>query len=50
MQWTEEDKENARQKAEENSSVQIPLKEQGKNVFPQNYFSKLDLFGVTWQI
>ncbi|XP_067459650.1 mRNA N(3)-methylcytidine methyltransferase METTL8 isoform X1 [Thunnus thynnus] len=30
VQWTEEDKENARQKAEENSSVQIPLKEQGK--------------------
>ncbi|XP_067459651.1 mRNA N(3)-methylcytidine methyltransferase METTL8 isoform X2 [Thunnus thynnus] len=28
VQWTEEDKENARQKAEENSSVQIPLKEQ----------------------
>uniref|UniRef100_A0A3Q4AER9 tRNA N(3)-cytidine methyltransferase n=1 Tax=Mola mola TaxID=94237 RepID=A0A3Q4AER9_MOLML len=30
IQWTEEDKENARLKAEENSSVQIPLKEQGK--------------------
>nr|XP_019945503.1 PREDICTED: methyltransferase-like protein 8 isoform X1 [Paralichthys olivaceus] len=30
VQWTEEDKENARQKTQENSSVQIPLKEQGK--------------------
>ncbi|XP_038576426.1 mRNA N(3)-methylcytidine methyltransferase METTL8 isoform X1 [Micropterus salmoides] len=30
VQWTELDKENARQKAEENSCVQIPLKEQGK--------------------
>lgn len=29
VQWTEEEKENARQKAQENSSVQIPLKEQG---------------------
>ncbi|XP_045910354.1 mRNA N(3)-methylcytidine methyltransferase METTL8 isoform X4 [Micropterus dolomieu] len=29
VQWTELDKENARQKAEENSCVQIPLKEQG---------------------
>lgn len=35
------------QKAQENSSVQIPLKEQGKNVFPQNYFYKIDLIGVT---
>ncbi|KAM9347504.1 tRNA N(3)-cytidine methyltransferase METTL8, mitochondrial [Symphorus nematophorus] len=33
VQWTEEDKENARQKAEENSSIQIPLKEQGKSKF-----------------
>ncbi|XP_070832649.1 tRNA N(3)-methylcytidine methyltransferase METTL8, mitochondrial [Chaetodon trifascialis] len=30
VQWTEEDKENARQKAEENSCVKIPFKEQGK--------------------
>ncbi|XP_041806321.1 mRNA N(3)-methylcytidine methyltransferase METTL8 [Chelmon rostratus] len=30
VQWTEEDKENAQQKAEENSCVKIPLKEQGK--------------------
>ncbi|XP_051259413.1 mRNA N(3)-methylcytidine methyltransferase METTL8 [Dicentrarchus labrax] len=30
IQWTEEDKENARRKAEENSSIQIPLREQGK--------------------
>ncbi|GLD67535.1 methyltransferase-like protein 8 isoform X1 [Lates japonicus] len=30
VQWTEEDKENARQKAQENSCVQIPLREQGK--------------------
>ncbi|XP_062287244.1 mRNA N(3)-methylcytidine methyltransferase METTL8 [Scomber scombrus] len=30
VQWTEEDKENAWQKAQENSSVHIPLKEQGK--------------------
>ncbi|XP_060944395.1 mRNA N(3)-methylcytidine methyltransferase METTL8 [Limanda limanda] len=30
VQWTEEDKENARQKAQENSSVHIPLNEQGK--------------------
>ncbi|XP_040004154.1 mRNA N(3)-methylcytidine methyltransferase METTL8 isoform X2 [Xiphias gladius] len=30
VQWTEEDKENARQKAQENSCEQIPLKEQGK--------------------
>ncbi|XP_071378883.1 tRNA N(3)-methylcytidine methyltransferase METTL8, mitochondrial [Centroberyx affinis] len=30
VQWTEEEKENARQKAEENSRVQIPLQEQGK--------------------
>ncbi|XP_042351117.1 mRNA N(3)-methylcytidine methyltransferase METTL8 [Plectropomus leopardus] len=30
VQWTEEDKENARQRAEENSSIQIPLEEQGK--------------------
>lgn len=30
IQWTEEDIENARQKAEENSSVQIPLHEQRK--------------------
>uniref|UniRef100_A0AAQ4QMD6 tRNA N(3)-cytidine methyltransferase n=1 Tax=Gasterosteus aculeatus aculeatus TaxID=481459 RepID=A0AAQ4QMD6_GASAC len=29
VQWTEEEKENARQKAKENSSTQIPLKEQG---------------------
>ncbi|XP_060910424.1 mRNA N(3)-methylcytidine methyltransferase METTL8 isoform X2 [Labrus mixtus] len=29
VQWTEEDKENARQKAEENSCEQIPLMEQG---------------------
>ncbi|XP_072253164.1 tRNA N(3)-methylcytidine methyltransferase METTL8, mitochondrial isoform X2 [Leuresthes tenuis] len=30
VQWTEEDKENARQKVQENSSVQLPLTEQGK--------------------
>ncbi|KAM9850739.1 tRNA N(3)-cytidine methyltransferase METTL8, mitochondrial [Aulostomus maculatus] len=30
VQWTEEDKENARQKVVENSSVRIPLKEGGK--------------------
>ncbi|KAM8854676.1 tRNA N(3)-cytidine methyltransferase METTL8, mitochondrial isoform 1-T2 [Spinachia spinachia] len=30
VQWTEEEKETARQKAKENSSTQIPLKEQGK--------------------
>lgn len=30
VQWTEEDREIARQKAEENSCVQIPLNEQGK--------------------
>ncbi|XP_041663194.1 mRNA N(3)-methylcytidine methyltransferase METTL8 [Cheilinus undulatus] len=30
VQWTEEDEENARQKTEENSCVQIPLTEQGK--------------------
>ncbi|XP_030285391.1 tRNA N(3)-cytidine methyltransferase METTL8, mitochondrial isoform X1 [Sparus aurata] len=30
VQWTEEDKENARQRIEENSCTQIPLKEQGK--------------------
>uniref|UniRef100_A0A3P8TXI0 tRNA N(3)-cytidine methyltransferase n=1 Tax=Amphiprion percula TaxID=161767 RepID=A0A3P8TXI0_AMPPE len=30
VQWTEKDEENARQKAEENSSEQHPLKEQGK--------------------
>ncbi|XP_034069245.1 mRNA N(3)-methylcytidine methyltransferase METTL8 [Gymnodraco acuticeps] len=29
VQWTEEDKENARQKAKENSCTQIPLEEQG---------------------
>ncbi|XP_026232728.1 mRNA N(3)-methylcytidine methyltransferase METTL8 isoform X2 [Anabas testudineus] len=29
VQWTEEEKQNARQRAEENSSVQIPLNEQG---------------------
>ncbi|XP_030285394.1 tRNA N(3)-cytidine methyltransferase METTL8, mitochondrial isoform X3 [Sparus aurata] len=29
VQWTEEDKENARQRIEENSCTQIPLKEQG---------------------
>lgn len=38
MQWTEEEKQNARQRAEENSSVQIPLNEQGKT-FPPKYFS-----------
>ncbi|XP_039884054.1 mRNA N(3)-methylcytidine methyltransferase METTL8 [Simochromis diagramma] len=32
VQWTEEDKENARQKAEENSTVRLPLNEQGKFV------------------
>lgn len=46
MQWTEEDKENARQKAKENSSTHIPLEEQGKNASVQNYFSKLHLIGV----
>ncbi|XP_068186172.1 tRNA N(3)-methylcytidine methyltransferase METTL8, mitochondrial isoform X2 [Antennarius striatus] len=30
VQWTEEDRENFRQKAEENSCIQIPLKEQGR--------------------
>ncbi|XP_068427872.1 tRNA N(3)-methylcytidine methyltransferase METTL8, mitochondrial [Clinocottus analis] len=30
VQWTEEDKENARQKAKENSCIHIPLEEQGK--------------------
>ncbi|KAM9709385.1 tRNA N(3)-cytidine methyltransferase METTL8, mitochondrial isoform 1-T1 [Menidia menidia] len=30
VEWTDEDKENAQQKAQENASVQIPLKEQGK--------------------
>lgn len=50
MQWTEEDKENAWHKAQENSSVRIPLKEQGKNVFYQIYFSKIDWIGVTRQI
>ncbi|XP_017279944.1 mRNA N(3)-methylcytidine methyltransferase METTL8 [Kryptolebias marmoratus] len=30
VQWTEEDNENARQKAEENSSLRLPLEEQGK--------------------
>nr|XP_046261209.1 mRNA N(3)-methylcytidine methyltransferase METTL8 isoform X1 [Scatophagus argus]XP_046261210.1 mRNA N(3)-methylcytidine methyltransferase METTL8 isoform X1 [Scatophagus argus] len=30
VQWTEEEKENARLKAEENSCIQIPLNEQGK--------------------
>ncbi|XP_070400079.1 tRNA N(3)-methylcytidine methyltransferase METTL8, mitochondrial isoform X2 [Nothobranchius furzeri] len=30
VQWTEEDKENARQKAEENSRTRLPLPEQGK--------------------
>ncbi|KAM6934921.1 tRNA N(3)-cytidine methyltransferase METTL8, mitochondrial isoform 2-T2 [Xenentodon cancila] len=30
VQWTEQDEENARQKAEENSSVQLPLTDQGK--------------------
>ncbi|XP_056145037.1 mRNA N(3)-methylcytidine methyltransferase METTL8 [Lampris incognitus] len=30
VQWTEEEKEKARRKAEENSSVRIPLEEQGK--------------------
>ncbi|XP_076025936.1 tRNA N(3)-cytidine methyltransferase METTL8, mitochondrial [Genypterus blacodes] len=30
VQWTEEDKENARQKAEDNSCVRIPVTEQGK--------------------
>ncbi|XP_073330437.1 tRNA N(3)-methylcytidine methyltransferase METTL8, mitochondrial isoform X1 [Pagrus major] len=30
VQWTEEDKENAQQRVEENSCTQIPLKEQGK--------------------
>ncbi|XP_028249140.1 tRNA N(3)-cytidine methyltransferase METTL8, mitochondrial [Parambassis ranga] len=30
VQWTEEDKEKARQMAEENSSVQLPIEEQGK--------------------
>lgn len=30
MHWTEEDKENARQKAEENSIIQIPIKDQGE--------------------
>ncbi|XP_014867388.1 PREDICTED: methyltransferase-like protein 8 [Poecilia mexicana] len=30
VQWTKEDQEAARQKAEENSSIRLPLKEQGK--------------------
>ncbi|XP_061579519.1 mRNA N(3)-methylcytidine methyltransferase METTL8 [Cololabis saira] len=30
VQWTKEDEENARQRAEENSSVQLPLTDQGK--------------------
>lgn len=33
VQWSDEEKEKARQKAEENSSVRIPLKEQGKQSF-----------------
>lgn len=36
VKWTEEDKKNARQKAQENSCVQIPLNEQGKNLLLQN--------------
>lgn len=38
VQWTEEDKENAQQKAKENAFIQIPLEEQGKNLFLQKYF------------
>lgn len=44
MQWTEEDKENARQKAEENSCIQIPLEEQGKGVLSYDYITTLDQF------
>lgn len=44
VQWTEEDKENARQKAEENSCVQIPVKEQGKNVLQSIFPSLISLW------
>lgn len=44
MQWTEEDKENARQKAEENSCIRIPLEEQGKGTLSYYYITNLDQF------
>ncbi|XP_040912434.1 mRNA N(3)-methylcytidine methyltransferase METTL8 [Toxotes jaculatrix] len=47
VQWTEEDKENARQKARENSCVQIPLKEQGK--FDTEAYQYWDTFYETHQ-
>uniref|UniRef100_UPI0037E7AE5E tRNA N(3)-methylcytidine methyltransferase METTL8, mitochondrial n=1 Tax=Semicossyphus pulcher TaxID=241346 RepID=UPI0037E7AE5E len=47
VQWTEEDKENARQRAEENSCVQIPLTEQGK--FATDAFQYWDKFYETHQ-
>ncbi|XP_070694608.1 tRNA N(3)-methylcytidine methyltransferase METTL8, mitochondrial [Pempheris klunzingeri] len=42
VQWTEEDKENARQRAEENSCTQIPISEQGK--FDTDAFQYWDKF------
>lgn len=33
VEWTEEEKEDAQQKAKENSSIRIPLKEQGGSIF-----------------
>ncbi|XP_034549594.1 mRNA N(3)-methylcytidine methyltransferase METTL8 [Notolabrus celidotus] len=47
VQWTEEEKENARQKAEENSCEQIPLTEQGK--FTTEAFQYWDKFYETHQ-
>lgn len=37
VQWTEEELEDARQKAKENSAVRIPLKEQGGSTIIQKY-------------
>lgn len=39
VEWTEEEKEDARQKAKENSSIRIPLKEQGGSILIHKYLS-----------
>lgn len=39
VEWTEEEKEDARQKAKENSSIRIPLKEQGWSISIHKYLS-----------
>ena len=43
VQWTDEETEQARQRAEENSSPRIPVEEQGKNAVIKNTFCLLDL-------